>query len=57
MGKDMTTDKSPVHMEAAGSLTPELEGVPASSRHPRRAEAAGGNPQKKRDGKATQVKP
>ncbi len=32
---------SPFHMEAAGSLTPELEGAPRSGVHRRRTKAKG----------------
>ena len=54
MGTYMTKEKSPFHMEAAGSLTPELEGSPTSSRHPGRAAVA----QKKPAGdKRKQVQP
>lgn len=52
----MTTEKSPFQkhsMEAAGSLTPELEGSPASSRHPRRGEA----PKKTQTPQPKQVRP
>ncbi|MEL4860629.1 hypothetical protein AAEU42_05170 [Pseudoflavonifractor phocaeensis] len=45
----MARPSGPFRMEAAGSLTPELEGASRSGRHPRR----GGDAQAKKKGEKT----